>query len=187
MESWREELYRNELYHHGIQGQKWGRKNGPPYPLDYGDHSAAEKKHLTAKDKIKGGLKQVFSKPKVSQIATGAVGAAITASTKIAKGANKAADTVAAGTGKAANTMAKGVSKAGEKVQEKINNDEKISVEEYGEKLKKNGFRQVNNSNFYEKVTDNGIGILMDLDNLSRDDFGSKVNTHVRVNKINAV
>lgn len=23
----------NELYHHGIKGQKWGKKNGPPYPL----------------------------------------------------------------------------------------------------------------------------------------------------------
>lgn len=23
-----------ELYHHGIQGQKWGIRNGPPYPLD---------------------------------------------------------------------------------------------------------------------------------------------------------
>ena len=23
-----------ELYHHGIQGQKWGVTNGPPYPLD---------------------------------------------------------------------------------------------------------------------------------------------------------
>ena len=22
-----------ELYHHGIQGQKWGVRNGPPYPL----------------------------------------------------------------------------------------------------------------------------------------------------------
>lgn len=31
------------LYHHGIPGQKWGRKNGPPYPLDAKDHSAAEK------------------------------------------------------------------------------------------------------------------------------------------------
>ena len=37
--------YRNyELYHHGIQGQKWGKKQGPPYPLDPSDHSAAEKK-----------------------------------------------------------------------------------------------------------------------------------------------
>ena len=32
-----------ELYHHGILGQKWGVKNGPPYPLDPSDRSAAEK------------------------------------------------------------------------------------------------------------------------------------------------
>lgn len=24
----------SELYHHGIKGQKWGIRNGPPYPLD---------------------------------------------------------------------------------------------------------------------------------------------------------
>lgn len=24
----------NELYHHGIKGQKWGVTNGPPYPLN---------------------------------------------------------------------------------------------------------------------------------------------------------
>lgn len=35
---------RNELYHHGILGQQWGKKNGPPYPLDASDHSASEKK-----------------------------------------------------------------------------------------------------------------------------------------------
>lgn len=23
------------LYHHGIKGQKWGKRNGPPYPLGY--------------------------------------------------------------------------------------------------------------------------------------------------------
>lgn len=34
------------LSHHGIDGQKWGVKNGPPYPLDYEAHSAAEKKAL---------------------------------------------------------------------------------------------------------------------------------------------
>ena len=26
----------NELYHHGIKGQKWGVRNGPPYPLGSG-------------------------------------------------------------------------------------------------------------------------------------------------------
>ena len=30
--------------HHGILGQKWGHKNGPPYPLGASDHSASEKK-----------------------------------------------------------------------------------------------------------------------------------------------
>lgn len=39
-----------ELYHHGIKNQKWGVKNGPPYPLDretkreaYGDKSNSHK------------------------------------------------------------------------------------------------------------------------------------------------
>ena len=32
------------LAHHGIKGQKWGVKNGPPYPLGYNDHNTAEKR-----------------------------------------------------------------------------------------------------------------------------------------------
>ena len=27
-------LDQNYLSHHGVKGQKWGKKNGPPYPLD---------------------------------------------------------------------------------------------------------------------------------------------------------
>ena len=32
-----------DLTHHGIKVQRWGVKNGPPYPLDYEDHSSSEK------------------------------------------------------------------------------------------------------------------------------------------------
>ena len=42
------------LSHHGILGQKWGRRNGPPYPLNASDHSASEKKAGYQKS-IKGG------------------------------------------------------------------------------------------------------------------------------------
>ena len=37
-------IYKDELYHHGIKGQKWGQRNGPPYPLGVSDHSAREQK-----------------------------------------------------------------------------------------------------------------------------------------------
>ena len=31
------------LEHHGIKGQKWGVKNGPPYPLDEKEMSSEER------------------------------------------------------------------------------------------------------------------------------------------------
>lgn len=39
------------LSHHGIEGQKWGVRNGPPYPLSAGDHSAAEKRAIKKESK----------------------------------------------------------------------------------------------------------------------------------------
>ena len=34
------------LVHHGILGQKWGVKNGPPYPLGGGDYTQSERKAI---------------------------------------------------------------------------------------------------------------------------------------------
>ena len=50
------------LFHHGIKGQKWGKRNGPPYPLDEEDYSVAEKKAASSSpqkdaDKIEKGTK----------------------------------------------------------------------------------------------------------------------------------
>lgn len=42
-----------ELYHHGIRGMSWGRRNGPPYPLGYSQHSSKEKR-LNPKSAIDG-------------------------------------------------------------------------------------------------------------------------------------
>lgn len=36
------------IAHHGILGQKWGKKNGPPYPITPGSHSSSEKKAASA-------------------------------------------------------------------------------------------------------------------------------------------
>lgn len=46
----------DELYHHGILGQKWGKRNGPPYPLNpVKDYSKEEK---MAKQNLKGSIQK---------------------------------------------------------------------------------------------------------------------------------
>jgi hypothetical protein len=56
------------LEHHQILGAKWGVQNGPPYPLESGDHSASEKKAASAagvkvgKDSGKGSIENVKKK-----------------------------------------------------------------------------------------------------------------------------
>ena len=51
------------LAHHGIDGQKWGVQNGPPYPLDPSDYSKSEKKALKQDLKwIKKNEKKVYNK-----------------------------------------------------------------------------------------------------------------------------
>lgn len=39
------------LAHHGILGQKWGVRNGPPYPLGGGDYTATEQEKIKAAQK----------------------------------------------------------------------------------------------------------------------------------------
>lgn len=42
------------LIHHGIRGQKWGEKNGPPYPLDFDKLSPEEREKAKADSIAKG-------------------------------------------------------------------------------------------------------------------------------------
>jgi hypothetical protein len=69
----------NYLSHHGIKGQKWGVKMGPPYPLGQGDHSKAEEKAKTGRSV--GGIETVGSTKKKTSI-VGAVKKAYTESKK---------------------------------------------------------------------------------------------------------
>lgn len=39
-------LWKHELYHHGIKGQQWGVRNGPPYPLSRSEHNKVVSKNL---------------------------------------------------------------------------------------------------------------------------------------------
>lgn len=56
MEKWREDLYVDALRHHGILGQKWGKRNGPPYPLTGGSYSKPEKQAIYKERKKKNSI-----------------------------------------------------------------------------------------------------------------------------------
>lgn len=72
-----------ELYHHGIKGQEWGDRNGPPYPLDYEAHTAEQKK-LNPKSTIDGDAKTEDSKKDKSKKI--AIGVGVAASVVAAAG-----------------------------------------------------------------------------------------------------
>lgn len=62
----RNDFESNYLAHHGILGQKWGQKNGPPYPLGASDHSDSEKKAGWRKS-IQGKIQNIRRKSKKFQ------------------------------------------------------------------------------------------------------------------------
>lgn len=58
------DYYSEFLEHHGIDGQKWGHRNGPPYPLTFSKHSKAEKKAMRSGDSTVYGKKKKVKKSK---------------------------------------------------------------------------------------------------------------------------
>lgn len=57
----------SDLQHHGILGQKWGRRNGPPYPLDGSVSTGSRLKTKKGKkDKYKPVTSKTYSKRKTN-------------------------------------------------------------------------------------------------------------------------
>ena len=75
---------KSELYHHGILGQKWGKLNGPPYPLGTKDHSKAEQKAGWRKS-LGGGRNEELYDRKQSKSNKTSKKAVEQANTKVAK------------------------------------------------------------------------------------------------------
>lgn len=60
--SWDMDNPMNSIYHHQRLGAKWGKMNGPPYPLSPADYSAAQKKAVA-----NGDAKVAKDAPKTSE------------------------------------------------------------------------------------------------------------------------
>lgn len=59
---WSPTVSSDEIYHHGILRQRWGVRNGPPYPLDQDQKSQAEKRagwRKSLSDEQKATIKKV--------------------------------------------------------------------------------------------------------------------------------
>lgn len=126
----------SELYHHGVLGQKWGVRNGPPYPLSSSQKSSAEKKAA----KVGGVGKEV--KKRVSKavpvLSKGVKKAASTVSKGVNKGVDAASNFVADRT--AGGLFVKSEAQA-KKYSELIKNDKELaSLEKEYKDLKKKAY-----------------------------------------------
>lgn len=76
-------MHSNELYHHGIKDQRWGIRNGPPYPLskDKKEHIKRVAKNIGSKTlQIGKNLAKISLQAAISGIIYGTIsGAAVTA------------------------------------------------------------------------------------------------------------
>ena len=87
MNNWTAEDY---LMHHGIKGQKWGDRNGPPYPLGSDQKSAREKRRTHSRKIGETGNKFKLSDKQQRAIK---IGAGVAAGCLVAYGAYKLSQT----------------------------------------------------------------------------------------------
>lgn len=163
----------NELYHHGIKGQKWGKRNGPPYPLDASDHSAAEKKANNGR--YSQGVKQDRGKKKREPMSDEkkrkikkalAIGAGVAGAAALTAGGIYLAKHP--GTAKAAISGVKDLTLAGAKGLKSSINISKIKNAAF----KKNAQDKVNAS--FAKKTDNVLGNIRKANTLDKAHLQSK-------------
>jgi hypothetical protein len=171
-----------DITHHGILGQKWGKRQGPPYPLDGSDHSAAEKKAGWSKSLNKGhgarsikatanrALAKVYglnervyqkSNPTLASMNAAAKKDALKRADEAQKAANKKkVDKLTAYRDKLSNRAQKGENRA-----KAVAAEEQYAIDD----LKKNGINSKTfNSMFYEKHKDNEDFFDMAYDRLSK-------------------